>query len=149
MTIHGIGMFTTLRVSDALKEHYVRLESLAIGLGIVVLASWMIILTDLVEVGVWSGFSRVQSAHPSASTAFYDSLLNYTTLQAGYLPKRWHLLEGLLGMAGLLTLAWSTGTLYALVEAFQQGQPRIRKQKRQRHRAPHSQGDATRSGDRP
>jgi len=41
-------------------------------------------------------------------------MLNYTTLQAGYLPQRWRLLEGMLGMAGLLTFAWSTSILFSL-----------------------------------
>jgi hypothetical protein len=31
--------------------------------------------------------------------------LNHTTLQAGHLPLRWHLLEPLLAMAGLLMIA--------------------------------------------
>ena len=44
----------------------------------------------------------------NVSSAFYNALLNYTMLQAGYLPLRWRLLEGMLGIAGLLTFAWST-----------------------------------------
>jgi hypothetical protein len=52
----------------------------------------------------------------------YNALLNYTELQAGYLPLHWHLLEGLLGLAGIMTMAWSAGTLYALVDVFQKQQ---------------------------
>jgi hypothetical protein len=48
------------------------------------------------------------------------------------LPQRWHLLEALLAMAGLLTVAWSTGILYMLAQDFQNNQLRIRKQKRER-----------------
>jgi hypothetical protein len=134
MAIHGVGMFVTLRVSDALNERYERSESFAVGLSIIVLASWMIILTNLVEVPLWSAFFVMKEAQSNPSGAFYSALLNYTTLQAGYLPQRWRLLEGLLGMAGLLTLAWSTGILYSLVEGFQKKQLRIRKHKHQSER---------------
>lgn len=132
MAIHGIGMAVVLRVSDVLKDHFEESESFAVGLGIVILASWMIILTNLIEIGVWSAFFLLQDALPNHSIAFYDASLNYTTLQAGYLPQRWQLLEPLLGMAGLLTLAWSSGILYSLVQDFQQKQLRIRKLRQQR-----------------
>jgi hypothetical protein len=46
-------------------------------------------------------------------------LVNYTTLDSGYLPQRWRLLEGVLAMAGLLTFAWSTGVLFTLAQEFQ------------------------------
>jgi hypothetical protein len=39
-------------------------------------------------------------ALPNRSVAIYYALVNYTTLDSGYLPQRWHLLEGLLAMAG-------------------------------------------------
>ena len=65
------------------------------------------------------------------STAFYNALLNYTTLSAGYLPSHWRLLEPLLGMAGLLTVAWSTGILYMLAQDFQETQLRKRKRRRE------------------
>jgi len=51
------------------------------------------------------------------------------TLQAGYLPQHWRLLEALLGMAGLLTVAWSTGILYMLAQDFQESQLRKRRRK--------------------
>ena len=127
MAIHGIGMVATLRVSDALKDRFAASESFAIGLGIVILASWMIILTNLIEVMAWALFFLVQGALPNHSIAFYDASLNYTTLQAGYLPQHWQLLEPMLGMAGMLTLAWSSGILFMLVQDFQQKQLQVRK----------------------
>jgi uncharacterized membrane protein YccC len=92
----------------------------------------MIILTNLIEIMVWALFFLLRGALPNHSTAFYSASLNYTTLQAGYLPQHWQLLEPMLGMAGLLTLAWSTGVLYMLVQDFQQRQLRVRQVKRQR-----------------
>jgi hypothetical protein len=58
---------------------------------------------------VWAGFFLLQGAQPNHSIAMYNALMNYTTLQAGYVPQHRHPREALLGMAGLLTVAWSTG----------------------------------------
>ncbi len=50
MVIHGIGMFAILRFTDAVKERFAPLESFAGGLALVVVASLMIISTNVVEV---------------------------------------------------------------------------------------------------
>jgi hypothetical protein len=122
MSIHGVGMLITLRVTDSIKAH--SSGSALIGLGTVILASWMILMVSPVEIAVWAGFFLLKRALLSHSVAFYYALVNYTTLDSGYLPQRWHLLEGLLAMAGLLTLAWSTGILYTVVQDFQRSQLR-------------------------
>jgi multisubunit Na+/H+ antiporter MnhG subunit len=129
MAIHGTGMFGVLRITDALKDRYDPLESFLGGLGLVILASLLIVLTNIIEVMVWTAFFFLLGAQTSHSVAFYNALLNYTTLQAGYLPQRWRLLEPLLGMAGLLTVAWSTGILYMLAQEFQETQRRKRRRK--------------------
>ena len=133
MVIHGTGMFWILRVTDALKEYFAPLESFAGGLGLVILASLLIVFTNVSEVIVWALFFVLQDAQPNHSVAMYNALLNYTTLQANYLPQRWHLLEALLGMAGLLTVAWSTGILYMLAQDFQDTQLRKRRRKNEEH----------------
>ena len=130
MAIHGVGMLVTLRVTGTIKERTKNSKSIWISLGIVILASWMIIFTSMVEVAAWGGFFVLQGAQPSHSVALYHALVNYTTLDSGYLPQRWHLLEGLLAMAGLLTLAWSTGILYTLVDDFQRTQSSIIRSRR-------------------
>jgi multisubunit Na+/H+ antiporter MnhG subunit len=131
MAIHGTAMFAVLRFTDAVKAHFEPMESFGGGLGVVILASLLIILANILEVVVWTTFFLLKDAQPTPSIAFYNALLNYTTLQAEYLPRRWHLLEALLGMAGLLTVAWSTGILYMLAQDFQDTQMRIRKRKRE------------------
>jgi len=120
IAIHGVGMFYTLRVSTALKNRFQQTRSRypALSLVILILAAWMIILTNLIEVMLWAGFFVWKEAQPNMFSAFYNAILNYTTLQAGYLPLRWRLLEGMLGMAGLLTFAWSTSILFALAQEF-------------------------------
>ena len=129
MAIHGTGMFGILRIIDLLKERFAPVESFLGGLGLVILASLPIVVTNVVEVFVWASFFLLRGAQPNHSVAMYNALLNYTTLQAGYLPQHWHLLEALLGMAGLLTVAWSTGILYMLAQDFQDTQLRKRRRK--------------------
>jgi hypothetical protein len=142
MVIHGTGMFWVLRITESLKEVFHPLESFVGGLGLVILASLLIIFTNVFEVIVWASFFVLQGAQPNHSVAMYNALLNYTTLQADYLPQRWHLLEALLGMAGLLTVAWSTGILYMLAQDFQDTQLHKRRRKRE------EQGEATRRSER-
>jgi hypothetical protein len=127
MAIHGTGMFSILRLVDAIKERLEPLESFVGGLGLIVLASLLIVVTNIIEVMVWTVFFFLKGAQTNHHRAFYNAMLNYTTLQAGYLPDRWHLLEPLLGMAGLLTVAWSTGILYMLAQDFQDTQLRKRR----------------------
>ena len=86
--------------------------------------------------------SFLKGVQVNHSTAFYNAMLNYTTLQAGYLPAHWRLLEPLLGMAGLLTVAWSTGILLVLAQDFQETQ--LRKRRRIRE----AQGKSTRRPER-
>lgn len=136
MAIHGFGMVVTLRVTDAIKDRFKESMSVFLSLCIVILASWMIILTSAVEVWVWSEFFVLQGALPNRSVAIYHALVNYTTLDSGYLPQRWHLLEGMLAMAGLLTLAWSTGILYMLVDDFRREALRSRREAREGQATP-------------
>jgi hypothetical protein len=145
IAIHGVGMLLTLRASNALKGRFEQALSQypAVGLGILILAAWMIILVNLTEVMVWAGFYVWKGAQPNPFSAFYNALLNYTTLQAGYLPLRWRLLEGMLGMAGLLTFAWSTSVLFSLAQKFQEQALLIAKQRREKRSAI---GRATRVG---
>jgi hypothetical protein len=131
MAIHGTGMFAILQVADRLKERYAPMESFFGGLGVVILASVMILIVNTLEVMMWTIFLFLKGVQVNHSTAFYNAMLNYTTLQAGYLPSHWRLLEPLLGMAGLLTVAWSTGILYMLAQDFQETQLRKRKRRRE------------------
>jgi hypothetical protein len=137
MALHGIGMLLTLRVSDYVKQRFVPYDSLVLGLGTLILASWMIIVVNLLEIGVWSSFFVWKDAMTNPSRAFYYALANYTTLESGYLPRRWRLLEGMLAMAGLLTCAWSTGVLFMLVQEFQETQlKRLKKGRSKRDSVP-------------
>ena len=124
------------------------MESFFDGLGLIIPASLRIIATNLLEVMMWTLFFFLNGAQANGSVALYNALLNYTTLQAGYLPQRWHLLEALLDMAGLLTVAWSTGILYMLAPDLQDNQLRKCEREVQSKTSPHLQRDASAEKDR-
>ena len=115
LIIHGAGLFHTLRVGVALVGR-VKKRRPSFGMGILILAALVIVVLHLIEVTVWAVFFTWQDAQPNPFSAFYNALVNYTTLGAGYLPLRWRLLEGMLGMAGLLSFAFSTSALIALAQ---------------------------------
>src|SRR5262245_2052793 len=121
IALHGLGMVLTLRTSRVLKRRFEPLHArfFLFGVVVVVVAAWLIVLVNFVEIAVWAAFYVWQGAIPNPHTALYYALVNYTTLESGYLPQRWRLLEGILAMAGLLTFAWSTGVLFTLAQEFQ------------------------------
>jgi hypothetical protein len=119
LSIHGVGMYYVMRASGVLLARTAKLHA-RFGMGVLILVAWMIVVVHLLEVVVWAGFFTWKGAQPNAFSAFYNALVNYTTLGAGYLPLDWRLLEGMLGMAGLLSFAWSTSVLIALAQQLMQ-----------------------------
>lgn len=124
MAIHGCGMLATLLACHAVKQHGPEgAVSFLRGGGVLILASWMIVLVHLAELLVWALFFVWQDAMPNPSTAYYFALMQYTTVGSAWrLPMSWRLLDGLLPIAGLMTFAWSTGVLFALAQEFQSTQ---------------------------
>ena len=125
MTLHGCGVLVTLRSTGALKRRAGPAASGIAGIGVLIVASWMLVLLHLLEVVVWALFylwtNALNSPDANASLAYYFALMEYTTIGSAYnLKLDWRLLEGMNGIAGLLTFAWSTGVLLTLAEEFQQ-----------------------------
>jgi hypothetical protein len=126
LTMHGFGMMLVLRVYGIFKDRLEQSRSVLLGIGNIILGSWIIILVHLTEVFVWAGFflwqGAVNSGTPAAanfSLCYYFSLWDYTCLGSNYnLVLRWRLLEGMIAIAGLLTFAWSTGVLLTLAQDF-------------------------------
>jgi len=135
IVIHGSGLFYTTRMSAALMAR-VRMSRHGFGLALVILMVWMIVVLHLIEVTVWAGFFTWKDAQPNAFSAFYNALVNYTTLAAGYLPLRWRLLEGMLGMAGLLSFAFSTSVLVAVAQQIMRRALREQRQETERAAGP-------------
>ena len=139
LAMHGFGMLLTLRASYAFKERFERSQSFSLGMVIIILASWMIIVVHLIEVGVWARFflwkDAIASAKSGPSLCYYFALMDYTTLGCNYnLKLKWRLLEGMIAIAGLLTFAWSTGILLTLAQELQDQQLALLKQRRNKHR---------------
>ena len=129
-------MLLTLRASNAFKERFKR-QSFAVGMSVIILASWMIIIVHLVEVGVWARFfhwkNAVASSNSTISLCYYFALMDYTTLGSNYnLKLHWRLLEGMIAITGLLIFAWSTGVLLTLAHEFQDQQMMLFKQREKR-----------------
>jgi hypothetical protein len=127
MALHGCGVLVTLRSTGTLKRRAGTAGAGIAGIGILVVASWMLVLLHLLEVIVWALFylwsNALDTAQVNASIAYYFALMEYTTIGSAYnLKLDWRLLEGMDGIAGLLTFAWSTGVLLTLAEDFQSTQ---------------------------
>jgi hypothetical protein len=130
MVIHGSGVLVTLRSTDALERRAGDRRAGFAGMGVLVVASWMLVLLHLLEVIVWALFylwtDALDTTDANASVAYYFALMEYTTIGSTYnLKSDWRLLEGMNGIAGLLTFAWSTSVLITLAEAFQRARLRF------------------------
>ena len=123
MAIHGCGMLLTIHTCTRFRNWTRKFGVLLVGLGPLILASWMIFACHILEVAFWTLFVWWIRAIPDLSNAFYFAILEYTTVGSSFtLPFHWRGLEGALAMTGLLTFAWSTGVLMSLVEQFQRHQ---------------------------
>ena len=123
MVLHGLGMLSVLRVNTRLQFRLERQPSFMADISTLILASWMILLVHLIEVLLWAGFFCWKGSFVNASTSYYFSLNQYTTVGSSLgLPLHWRLLEGMIAAAGLLTFAWSTGILLTLAQDFQDRQ---------------------------
>jgi hypothetical protein len=133
LAMHGFGMVVTLRAINGIKAR-VSHPSFWKGMTIIILASWMILVFHMAEVGIWAHFflwkKAVAGAVNNSSLCFYFALMDYTTLGSNYnLVLDWRLLEGTIGIAGLLTFAWSTGILMTLAQEFQERQLALLKER--------------------
>jgi hypothetical protein len=117
LIVHGVGVFQIVRANARLTV-WGKTALPGFRTAVLILTILGIVVLHLVEVVLWAEFFTWKGAQPNQSSAFYNALVNYTTLGAGYLPIRWRLLEGMLGMAGLLCFAFSTSALLTLAQQF-------------------------------
>jgi uncharacterized membrane protein len=84
------------------------------------IATWIILL-HLVQVATWAAFYTWQQAMPDVQTAFYFSIVTYTTTGYGdiVLPPEWRVVGGIEALTGILMCGLSTGFFFAaLVKLF-------------------------------
>jgi hypothetical protein len=129
--IHGFCMLLVLRISEALKERFAPNPGFTTGMFVVLLGGYLIFIVHLSEVFIWSTFFFQTHNFSTRSLSYYFALMDYTCLGSNYnLLPRWRLLEGMIGIAGLLTFAWSTGVLLLMAQDFQDTQlQRIKKRR--------------------
>jgi len=119
ITIHGFGVVLTLIAGRALQRLHRAGDSLFHGMGILVLATSMLVLVHLLEVVVWGAFLVAKGAFPNLSIAIYYALMQYTTVSSSLrLPEDLRLLGGIIPLSGMLTVAWSTSVLFLLARPF-------------------------------
>jgi hypothetical protein len=144
MAIHGLAMIGIMAWYYRTKTTLEKSESVVRGIFTLIISSWLIVLSHLVEVLVWAGFFLWKGAMPNRSVSYYFSLMEYTTVGSNYnLPLHWRLLEGMLATAGLLTFAWSTAILLTLAQDFQDREMKVLERRRNRHHPDAKKGDAS------
>ena len=80
------------------------------------IAGWTILL-HLIEIGVWAAFYTLGGGMPDLPTAFYFSMVTYTTTGYGdvVLPPEWRLVGGVEALTGILMCGLSTGLFFAVL----------------------------------
>jgi len=89
----------------------------------IVVAAWVILL-HLMEIWAWAALYVWKGAMNDLVSAFYFSMVTYTTTGYGdlVLPQEWRLLGGIEALTGILMAGWSTGFFFAIVARLYQPQ---------------------------
>ena len=83
---------------------------------LICVASWTLLL-HLLQIAVWAFHYSWDKAIPDLSSAFYFSMVTYTTTGYGdlVLPEEWRLVGGVEALTGILMCGLSTGFFFAVV----------------------------------
>jgi hypothetical protein len=116
VAIHAVGTYALLRGLIRLARKPTT--------AVFTRASWTItgiiaalILLHALEVVVWAHFYLWQHCFRDRETAYYYSLMSYTTVGYGdvVIASPWRLMGGMEAMTGVLLFGWSTACLVAFV----------------------------------
>ena len=79
-------------------------------------AGWTVLL-HLVEIAFWALYYTWTRSMPDMQTAYYFSIVTYTTTGYGdlVLPTERRLIGGIEALTGILMCGWSTGFFFAVV----------------------------------
>ena len=124
--IHALGTYTNfLWILRALKHG--RLVTLTRALWIMVRLVLLLLFLHALEVAVWAEFYVSRRCFSDRETAFYYSLVTYTTSGQGdvLLPRAWRITGGCEAMIGMLLFGWSIAGLVTFTHYFRDA--RVRK----------------------
>ena len=118
--IHALGTYANLLwILRALKQR----NSVALSRALWIMLRLVLVLLFLhaLEVAVWAQFYVWWGCFSERETAYYYSLVTYTTLGQGdvLLPRAWRITGGCEAMMGVLLFGWSTAGLVAFVQYVQ------------------------------
>ena len=120
VALHAIGTFANLRwILSSLKNQAPL--SLARSWWFIIRMVMVLLALHSAEVAIWSEFYMWQHCFPDRDTAYYFSVVTYTTLGYGdlLLPRAWRLLGGWEAMTGVFMFGWSTATLVTFIHHVQ------------------------------
>jgi len=118
--IHATGTYVNLHwMMRSLKNRPP--TSVARSWGLIVRLVVLLLIMHSLEVALWSEFYTWLHCFPDRATAYYYSLVTYTTLGYGdvLLPRPWRFLGGWEAMTGVLMFGWSTATLMSFIHHVQ------------------------------
>jgi hypothetical protein len=127
----AIGIFITLLclviqcgvIAAMMKEMYrmeqrqVSFERAKAAMSIMMVIMMIILVGNLMQIGLWALLFLFLDEFEDYKTAFYHSVVNFSTLGYGdlLLSKNWRLLGALEALNGTLMIGLSTGTLFAVL----------------------------------
>jgi len=116
VAIHATGVYASLQwVLRALKNR--RSLSLEYAWRLTIRLVVVLLVLHSLEVAVWSQFYVALHCFSDVQTAYYFSLVTYTTLGYGdvLLPRQWRFLGGWEAMVGVFMFGWSTASLVSFI----------------------------------
>jgi len=120
VTIHGLGSYGIFLWAVNWWKRKPTLAVLNVWSTIVCLVGVVLILHSL-EIFIWAEFYLSRHCFADRETAYYFSLVSYTTLGFGdvVLHRPWRILAGWEAMIGVLMFGWSTASLIAFLHQVQ------------------------------
>lgn len=122
--VHAVGTYVSL----LLTIPFLRATSLSLrhAWWIMIRIVVSLLLLHAIEVAIWAQFYIFERCFADAATAYYFSLVSYTTLGYGdvLLPREWRMMGGWEAMIGVLMFGWSTAGLVAFLHFVQDAKVR-------------------------
>jgi hypothetical protein len=114
VVIHASGVtwaLRRLREAPFTGQTFWRLTGLSVRV-----AAWMI-LCHLAEIALWAALYSVYGAMPDRQSAFYFSVVTYTTTGYGdlVLPSNWRIVGGVEALTGILMCGASTAFFFTVL----------------------------------